>query len=55
MYPVLLDEAAGAVPLDEREGIDREGRVLTYELVHRCLERPARAARRHVLLMRRRG
>ena len=41
----------GAVPSDNREGEESEGEMLPYELVHGCLARPVRAARRRVPLM----
>ena len=46
-YPVLWGRSgSGCAPSDERQGIDREKRVLPYEPVHGCLDWPARAARR---------
>jgi hypothetical protein len=49
---VLLGKAGEVALLDEREGIDREGGVLTYEPVHGCLARAERAARKCVPLTR---
>src|SRR5437764_14739073 len=49
-FGVPGDEATGTAPSDDSEGIDSEGRVLPCEPVHRCLERAAPVARRHMPL-----
>ena len=52
---VLLGRRGGYCPSDDGEGEERQGGILLDEPVHRCLERAARAGRRRVSRMGRRG
>jgi hypothetical protein len=52
---VLLGRRGGYCLSDDGEGEERQGGILLDEPVHRCLERAARAGRRRVSRMGRRG